>query len=606
VEISYKLRTNSMMTLSSLVQRALERIRDGETAESLESDVLEFKEDGGNEREAIKAAIEASICFANGRGGEVVIGVSNSKTGIEAFVGVSLDATILQRRVFELTRPGLTVDAADFTFEGAHLVVLRAPQSPEIHSDTQGRAPRRLGKDCLPMSPAEQMLLREERRGIDHSAGSTQRLVTEASPFAIAIARQRLGSLADERRKLSRLSERDLLAALGVVNASGRLLRAGELLFCEPSSDVGPAVVYQYRATPGGEPKAIERIEEPLLVATQKFFDLIQARRNITPVTLPDGQQMQIADFPELAVREAFVNAIVHRDLHLAEPVHVEHSPEVLVFSSPGPLVSGVTPDNILTHPSKPRNPMLAKAVQKLGLAEEVGRGVDRMFREMIRSGRDVPRIESTFDHVRVSLVGGAPNTQIARYIAQLPEGERDDTDTLLILFRLCSARTTSAAELASILQKTPEEAETVLRRLATDSVGVLESTRQTARRAHPLYRLRGETLKALGSAVPYQRRTVDEIDRKVIAHVREYGKVTNRTLQNLFDMSIQRAKSALADMVDRKILKKISAHQRGPGVEYGAGARFPVRGSKSTRPRGARHQLPLEFSGKPTKPRGG
>jgi ATP-dependent DNA helicase RecG len=74
------------------------------------------------------------------------------------------------------------------------------------------------------------------------------------------------------------------------------------------------------------------------------------------------------------------------------------------------------------------------------------------------------------------------------------------------------------------------------------------------------LYRLCGDVLKALGPAVPYQRRTVDEIDRKVIAHVVEYGKVTNRTVQNLLDVGINRARDVLADMVQRRILRKTCA----------------------------------------------
>jgi len=61
----------------------------------------------------------------------------------------------------------------------------------------------------------------------------------------------------------------------------------------------------------------------------------------------------------------------------------------------------------------------LAKAARVLGLAEEVGRGVDLMFREMISAGRDIPRIESHHDHVRVSLPGGRANTQVARFVAR-------------------------------------------------------------------------------------------------------------------------------------------------------------------------------------------
>lgn len=153
----------------------------------------------------------------------------------------------------------------------------------------------------------------------------------------------------------------------------------------------------------------------------------------------------------------------------------------------------------------------------------------------------------------------------------------------------------TNAQQLSSIVQKTAEEAEQVLRRLASENVAVIEPVRQTARQRHPNYRLRAEALKALGSAVPYQRRTVDEIDRKVIAHVREYGKVTNRTLQNLFDMSIQRARGVLADMVGRRLLRKTSAHERGPGVEYGPGSKFPSRADRATS-KGSKKQLPLDL----------
>src|SRR5437763_2387523 len=89
-------------------------------------------------------------------------------------------------------------------------------------------------------------------------------------------------------------------------------------------------------------------------------MDLIWARRNVTPLTLPNGQQIEIADFPEVAVREALSNAVLHRDYRLQHPVNIEHSPSGFVVISPGPLVGSVTKENILTHASTPRNPALA------------------------------------------------------------------------------------------------------------------------------------------------------------------------------------------------------------------------------------------------------
>ncbi len=73
-----------------------------------------------------------------------------------------------------------------------------------------------------------------------------------------------------------------------------------------------------------------------------------------------------------------------------------------------------------------------------------------------------------------------------------------------------------------------------------------------------------------------YRRRTVDEIDRKVIAHVQEYGRITNRTLQNFLDVDVYRARDILKDLTGRELLVRTSIPTRGPSVEYGPGPAFP------------------------------
>lgn len=566
--------------LPSEVADAIEAILAGATAHECESETLDFKEPTlRRPDDTIRDIVDAVLCFANAAGGNVVVGVANKVRGSGAFVGVDLEVDVVRKRIYDLTQPHLVVDIAEVLVESSRLIVVRAPESSEIHSDMKGRAPRRIGTDCVSMSPQDQARLREERHGVDWSAEASGRAVKDATPAAVAAARALLERLPDRRRELAGLNQRDLLRALGVISGN-ELSRAGEILFCDAPTR-SPRIVYQYRLTPGGEPTAIERLTAPLVIEFERVLELVAARRHLTPITLPDGQQLHVQDFPDLAVREAIANAVLHREYHLAEPVAVDHSPEVFVVASPGPLVSGVTPQNILTHPSKPRNRALAQAARTLGLAEEVGRGVDRMYREMIGAGRDVPSIESAADHVRVSLVGGAPNTQIARYVALLPPRERNDTDAMLVLFILVSHKTTNARTLTPILQKPEDEVEAVLRRLAADDPGMLEPTRESARRSHPNYRLRSEPLQLLGTAVRYQRRTTDEIDRKIIEHVNEYGKVTNRTVRNLFDVSTGRAAGILSNLVEREVLVKTSEAQRGPSVEYGRGRRFPARISK-------------------------
>lgn len=529
--------------------------------------------------------VDACVCFANSAGGTVVIGVANEAGGPSAFIGCDLDPSIVQRRVHELTEPALMVGARTIDHGGVTLLVIDVFQSFDIHADKQGRATRRVGTECLPMSPQEHRRLREERLGVDWSAQPSERSIADIPPRALGAARDALGRVADDRRALASLGDEDLLRALGVF-ADGRLLRAGEVLFCEPASSTQPAVLYQYRQTPGGEAAAVERLTSPLILAFERAMDLIWARRNVTPLTLANGQQIDIADFPEVAVREALSNAVLHRDYRIGQPVNLEHSPNAFVVISPGPLVGSVQADNIITHASTPRNPALARAARLVRLAEETGRGVDRMFREMIRAGQDLPVIDEGSDFVRVVLSGGAPRTSVVRFAAQLPAEEREDTDAMLVLFTLCQRKTVTAVDLSPVLQKAEEETELILRRLAQDRPGIIEPTRQSARHRRRQYRLRSESLKALGTAVSYHRRSLDEIDRKVLAHLREYGRISNRTLQNIFDIDVFKARDLLADLQQRELIVRTSEAARGRSVEYGPGPKFPEPGPGRARDR--------------------
>lgn len=559
---------------ASELDEVLDAIRAGALPADLESEQLDFKRQPDSKGDALKILTDAAVCLANSHGGTIVMGIANRERGVAAFGGCDLDPGIVQRRLYDLTEPPFMAGARVIERYGCSLLVVDVLQSFEIHADRQGRATHRIGTDCLPLSPQEHRRLREERLGVDWSAMPADRPVADISGRALDAARESLARFPDDRLPLAGLSDGDLLRALGVVDSDGRLLRAGEVLFCRPTA--GPAVLYQYRATPGGEALAVERIEQPLILAFERTMELAWARRNVTPLTLANGQQLDISDFPEAAIREALSNAVVHRDYRFGNPVNIEHSPTSFVVISPGPLVGSVTASNILTHASTPRNPTLAKAARMLRMAEETGRGVDRMFREMVRVGHDLPIIEDAADYVRVVLAGGAPRTSIVRYVAQLPAEERDDTDAMLVLFTLCQQRKTSADEIAPVLQKGIAEVEIVLRRLSNDRTGMLEPTRESSRLRKSQYRLRADTLKALGTAVRYHRRTVDEIDRKVFSHLAEYGKITNRTLQNLFDIDVYRARDILADLQRRELIVRTSEAGRGPAVEYGPGPKLP------------------------------
>lgn len=571
-----------------LVLRALEAVASGTTARKCENERLDFKEAKPDFKEACSDLAEAAVCFANAGGGFVVVGVVDSKAGHEAFVGCELDPGVLRGRIHQMTSPNLLVEVTPLDFSGASLLVVTVPAGLDVYSTTKGYAYQRINDQCLPMRPLDISRLTEERRGIDWSATSSGRSIEEVDPLALRYCRRLLQNSSDAaRQSYGRLSDIDLLRVLKGVADDGSLNHAGELLLCENStSTLLDLAVYQHRRTQAGEADAIVRMQSPMVLAFEEVLQSIRARQGITPLTLVDGQQIQIEDYPSAAVREAIANAFIHGDWRLRSPIQVDHSAEYLRIISPGPLVNGITVNNILTMGSRARYPTLASAFRLLGLAEEVGQGVDRMFREMIKSGREAPAIVEDRDQVTVAFRGQPPNTKIARFLATLPIEEQEDTDALLIIRTLCRKRTVDANAMAPVIQRSADEAQASLLRLSTSPVDILEPTRGTMRRTFPSYRLRGEVVSRLGAAVSYHSRAVDEIDRKVIEHIRDYGEVNSRTIQRLFDVDVYQARDILRDLVGREIITRTSEQKRGTAVRYGPGPAFPVKKVRSKMPR--------------------
>lgn len=560
------------MTPSDEVSAALDTIRAGATAASLESRTLDFKRQGRSRGDTAKDLASAAACLANTLGGSVVVGVHDRVAGPSAFEGTDLDPVWLVKRIYEITQPALTVSVQPISVElGRSLLVLTVPRSPDIHQVDQ-RAHHRVGTSCVPMTAPQIAAALADRRGADWSAEATQRPSSAVSPIAVELARNYLRQSPDPaRRRYATETDPDLLRVLGTVTPDGRLTRGGELLLAVPESP-RDQLVYQYRRTPAGEPVLVDRLGPPLLPALARVLDLVSARVDRTPVNLPGGQQVQLADLPEAAVREALVNAVMHRDYRVNRPVQVEHAPTRLLVTSPGPLVFGVTVDNILTTTSRPRNPALAAAIRTLGLAEEAGVGVDRMYRKMVRVGHQPPRFTDEPEQVTVTLLGGAPNRHVARYAAALPDSEQDDAATLLVLFHLLTSRTISASQARKLLQKDEAEVQEVLLRLSTEPVAMLEPTRETARRRYPNYRFRRAALEQLGPAVRYHRGHTDRAERKVIELVQAAGQINARMVRVAVDLDASAASRLLAGLVERGVLVRTSDSRRGPAVTYGPG----------------------------------
>ena len=544
----------------------------GLPARDLEGDVLEFKQPGRDAKDTLRTLADAAVCFANARGGDIVLGVVDDASGPDAFVDVPADLTVdaIRKGIFDRTRPSMTCFVTERIEHGRRLVIVSVPTGVGTCSNASGLATRRMGRECLPFTPDQQREVLASRGLIDWSAGPTRVRIGQLTPLEIERLRQLLRRAG--RQDLAALETEQLLADLrlttvdGTVNRTGVLLLAPAEILAAELPEYGYS--YQYRATSGAEASNRVRGREPMLAAIELLIDAVERRSQSEPLNLPGGVQLSLHDYPIDAVRELVVNGMIHRSYETHGTVDVEHTGDQLTISSPGGFVAGVSPENILTYPSTPRNRLLTETVALLQLAERTGQGVDRAYREMLRSGKEPPSFRTAEVLVQAVLGGGTGNKSFVRYVADLPDPLGRDVDVLLTLSVLRRKRTVDALVLAEVIQRSPAEAERVLQRMSDERV--TEPTRRTAHHPAPTYRLRPEAVAGLARALSYHRRQLDASDDKVLEHIREYGYVTNRTVQRMFDIDVYRARNVLADLRSRGLIAKIGDARGGPGVRYG------------------------------------
>ena len=89
--------------------------------------------------------------------------------------------------------------------------------------------------------------------------------------------------------------------------------------------------------------------------------------------------------YPERVVKEAIVNAIIHRDYRLNRDIFVRIFDDRIEVESPGSFPGNITPENVNRAGSKARNPLLTRNLREFPVAPnlDAGEGVKMMFREM-------------------------------------------------------------------------------------------------------------------------------------------------------------------------------------------------------------------------------
>lgn len=108
-------------------------------------------------------------------------------------------------------------------------------------------------------------------------------------------------------------------------------------------------------------------------------------------------------DYPEEAIREALLNAIVHRDYSFSGSIIINVTDHKMEFISLGGLLPGLSPDDIRSGISQPRNKNLAEVFHRLRLIESYGTGIRRIF-NLYADCPKQPEIEVTPNTFKIML----------------------------------------------------------------------------------------------------------------------------------------------------------------------------------------------------------
>lgn len=116
---------------------------------------------------------------------------------------------------------------------------------------------------------------------------------------------------------------------------------------------------------------------------------------NKTTAIFKGLERIEKQDYPEEAIREALLNAIVHRDYSFSGSIIINVNDNEIEFVSIGGLLPGLSPDDIRSGISQPRNKNLAEIFHRLHLIESYGTGIRRIY-HLYQQCTKQPQIEVT------------------------------------------------------------------------------------------------------------------------------------------------------------------------------------------------------------------
>lgn len=474
------------------------------TAETLD---IEFKSDMKSYSD--RDLIDEIVGMTNTIGGTLYLGVEDDGT----ITGVNKkhrDAIGVAALIANNTVPPIAVRAEVIT-EGKDVLKIEIPRSRGVVSTSSGRILRRRLKldgtpEVIPMYPYEIPSRLAELGMLDYSAQPLAGAVLDdLDPNQRVRLRRIIQNRQGGEKTLLTLPDDELDIALRLITevggkyvptVAGMLLTGKE----ERIAELMPTARSTFQVLEGTAVRMNEDSSKPLLELFENYETYLKPW-NPERETEYGLFRIPIPEFDWAAFREGLVNAFCHRDYTMLGSVRVLIDDEGMVISNPGGFIDGVNLKNLLTVEPHGRNPALADAMKRIGLAEKTGRGIDRIYEGSIVFGRPWPDYsESTSRTVKLFIQRAKADLSFAKLVAdeQNRQGKPLSIYTLMILSLLNNERRCSLERIIEVTNLSENKVRAAVENMM--EMGLIEATGSGKNRSFimgkKIYREKNETIQ--------------------------------------------------------------------------------------------------------------
>lgn len=205
-----------------------------------------------------------------------------------------------------------------------------------------------------------------------------------------ALARERL-----HKEDLD-ITDEQLLENLKLKADGGYLKRAAILLFHEdPEKWITGAYVKIGYFKSDDDLVFQDEVHGSLITMPDKVVELIYDKYLKGTISYEGIQRIETYIVNKGALREAILNAIVHKDYATGIPIQIRVYDNKIIIFNAGTLPANWTLEDLLNvHTSIPHNPDIANGFFKSGMTEAWGRGIEKIIKSNVDAGKPKPEFE--------------------------------------------------------------------------------------------------------------------------------------------------------------------------------------------------------------------